>query len=119
VEEPGHTHPPSSDAPRVRQSCGLAAWRLDVGEDEYALFEWPEPWIAERVRGRLTPAEREVARFIAAGVSNAEIAWRRGSSQRTVANQAARIFRKLGVTSRLGFYSLLARAGPEHAEEPP
>lgn len=74
------------------------------------------PRAAETVWGRLTAAEGEVARLIAAGLSNAEIARRRGASPRTVANQAASIFRKLGVTSRLGLYSLLARGDPKHEE---
>jgi DNA-binding NarL/FixJ family response regulator len=49
----------------------------------------------------LTPAESEVAGHILAGRSNAEIATLRRSSQRTVANQVASLFRKLGVHSRL------------------
>ena len=48
----------------------------------------------------LTPAERQVALAVLAGYSNAEIARTRGSSPRTVANQIASIFRKLGVRSR-------------------
>ncbi|HEY1953967.1 MAG TPA: helix-turn-helix transcriptional regulator, partial [Polyangiaceae bacterium] len=48
----------------------------------------------------LTRAERAVARRVARGESNAEIARARGSSPRTVANQVAQIFRKLGVASR-------------------
>jgi DNA-binding CsgD family transcriptional regulator len=48
----------------------------------------------------LTPAELEVARCAVAGMSNREIArWRR-SSERTVANQIASVFRKLRVGSR-------------------
>lgn len=48
----------------------------------------------------LTDAEAAVAELVAGGVSSPEIARRRGVSQRTVANQLASIFRKLGVTSR-------------------
>lgn len=49
----------------------------------------------------LSPAEREVARLAREGRSNAEIACARGTSPRTVANQLARIYKKLGVGSRV------------------
>ncbi len=49
---------------------------------------------------QLTRAERDVALAMARGASNAEIAARRGTSPRTVANLAQRVFRKLDVTSR-------------------
>ncbi len=55
----------------------------------------------------LTPAERDVARLAAAGWSNAEIARERGSSERTIANQLATVYRKLGIGSRV---ELIARA---------
>jgi DNA-binding NarL/FixJ family response regulator len=48
----------------------------------------------------LSPAEREVATLAAAGWTNAAISVHRGTSDRTVANQMASIFRKLGVSSR-------------------
>lgn len=104
------------EATGIRESHGLVAWRVDVGKDAYALLECPVPRTAEALWSRLTAAEGEVARLMAAGLSNAEIARSRGSSPRTVANQAASIFRKLGVTSRLGLYSLLAQGDPQHAE---
>jgi len=50
--------------------------------------------------GILTSAQLDVARAIARGASNAEIARRRGTSVRTVANQVASILRRLGATSR-------------------
>ena len=92
MADPGHESPPSSNAPSGPQARGLAAWRFDVGRDAYALLELPAT-TAEWASGRLTRAEREVVRLIAAGMSNAELGRRRGSSPRTVANQAARIFR--------------------------
>jgi DNA-binding NarL/FixJ family response regulator len=52
------------------------------------------------VFGPLCPSERDVARQVALGRSNAEIAERRGSSPRTVANQIGTIFDTLAVQSR-------------------
>jgi DNA-binding NarL/FixJ family response regulator len=48
----------------------------------------------------LTEAERQVARDVVGGFSNAQIALRRGTATRTVAKQVASIFGKLGVGSR-------------------
>lgn len=48
----------------------------------------------------LTPAEREVVELILEGLSSKEIAARRGTAARTVANQLARVFEKMGVNSR-------------------
>jgi len=56
---------------------------------------------------RLTSAERAVALRAAAGESNQAIAQARGCSQRTVANQLAAIFEKLGVRSRAELASSL------------
>jgi DNA-binding CsgD family transcriptional regulator len=50
--------------------------------------------------GRLTVAESEVLLRLLDGCTNDEIATQRGVSMRTVANQVASIFRKLGVSSR-------------------
>ncbi|HXK19752.1 MAG TPA: LuxR C-terminal-related transcriptional regulator [Polyangiaceae bacterium] len=57
---------------------------------------------------RLTAAEREVVAGVLNGRSNAAIALARRTSTRTVANQLAAIYRKLGVASR---WELAASAG--------
>jgi DNA-binding CsgD family transcriptional regulator len=57
----------------------------------------------------LTEAERDVWRLVHEGLSNAEIANRRGTSVRTVVNQVASLFRKVGVRGRAG----LVAAAPE------
>jgi DNA-binding CsgD family transcriptional regulator len=53
----------------------------------------------ERV-AMLSPAELEVARLASAGLSNEDIARRRGTSARTIASQMARIFVKLRIGTR-------------------
>lgn len=58
----------------------------------------------------LTAGERAIVASILAGMSNAAIAERRGTSARTVANQIASIFRKLGVRSRAELAARLARS---------
>ncbi|WP_086149480.1 LuxR C-terminal-related transcriptional regulator [Cellulosimicrobium sp. KWT-B] len=48
----------------------------------------------------LSPREREVARLVARGLSNKDVARELVLSDRTVDNHVYRIFRKLGITSR-------------------
>ena len=57
---------------------------------------------------RLSAAEREVALLASAGCPSREVAARRGTTERTVANQLASIFKKLGVSSRAELARLLA-----------
>jgi len=84
------------------------AWRFEVGEESWALLGCGEPPCA--LPPGLTPAEAEVARLAAAGLSSGQIAGRRGTAIRTVANQLAGVYRKLGVGSRTQLLACL-RAG--------
>ncbi len=74
------------------------ATRFVLGGEE--LFVLSVPLGSGGAVAALTPAERDVATLVASGAKNAEIARRRGTSVRTVANQLASIYRKLGVSSR-------------------
>jgi DNA-binding NarL/FixJ family response regulator len=56
------------------------------------------------VPGTLSPAEADVVRAIIRGATNEQIAVERSRSIRTVANQVASAFRKLGVGSRGELY---------------
>ena len=57
--------------------------------------------------GALTNAESEVARLVAKGMSNREIAAARATKERTVANQLKSIFQKFGIQSRVELVMLL------------
>lgn len=84
----------------------LTASRITLGGDDYVIFELEPrraPWPPA-----LTASEREVAELVVDGCSNREIGDRRARSARTVANQVASIFQKLGVGSRA---ELMARFG--------
>ncbi|MBI3205666.1 MAG: helix-turn-helix transcriptional regulator [Myxococcales bacterium] len=78
---------------------GLRSSRMSLGNQEYVVLSYPAPRRA--LPSTLTPAEREVALLVRRGLSNAEIARARGVALRTVANQIACLFRKLGVSSRV------------------
>jgi DNA-binding CsgD family transcriptional regulator len=58
----------------------------------------------------LTATERDVITLVLEGQSNQEIAEARGASYRTVANQLASIYKKLGVASRTELVARLSSA---------
>lgn len=67
----------------------------------------------------LAPAELAVIRLLIEGLSYAEIAGERQTSTRTVANQIASGFRRLGVSGRAELLCLLARWGLNAPPRPP
>jgi len=82
--------------------------RLDSGERlieaiESALADAVEPVHLTEGRGHplgaLTPNQLEVLRMIAAGMTNAEIATRRGTNQRAVERMLYRLFTQLGIAN--------------------
>ena len=80
---------------------GLRATTVELGTDEYLVLSFPTPgW---ELPPSLSPSERDVAAAILQGLSNAQIAAQRRTSVRTIANQIASIFGKLGVASRTEF----------------
>jgi DNA-binding CsgD family transcriptional regulator len=58
------------------------------------------------ILSQLSPAEREVATAIMEGRTHEEIAIQRGVSKHTVANQAAAIYRRLGIAGRAELIAL-------------
>jgi DNA-binding NarL/FixJ family response regulator len=82
----------SPAGPRARLAeVAIAGDRLLVGT---------YPLVDLRTLAPLSDAEREIAALLIAGSTNADVAARRGTSVRTVANQVSAILRKLGVGSR-------------------
>ena len=91
---------------RPRPPAGLTVSTVGTGAEEIAILSFPLATGAA-APSPLTPAESRVALALLAGKSNAEIARERSAAVRTVANQVASIYRKLGVQSRA---ELCARA---------
>ena len=65
---------------------------------DLAVFAFPIP--TPELPTNLSDAEREVVQLALAGMSNQQIARCRGCASRTIANQLASAFRKVGVHSR-------------------
>lgn len=76
----------------------LRSIKFRFESDDWLVLSFEPPKV--EMPASLTPAERDVVRGVLAEESNAAIAARRGTSARTVANQLASLFRKLGVGSR-------------------
>jgi DNA-binding CsgD family transcriptional regulator len=98
-----------AELPRLAGSLGVG-WITPPGNDAPALAVARAPARAALAEG-ITPAEREVLDLAIAGHSNAAIAARRRVSVRTVANQLAAIYQKLGVSSRTEAAARLTKRG--------
>ena len=90
-----------SDAQRPRAGQFRHAGR------EYAYLSYVPRGLARPAR--LTDAKAHVAELVLRGASGAEIARARGVSPRTIANQLASIYRKLGVCTRAELVLALQR----------
>jgi len=73
----------------------------------------PAPVLAETTA--LSKREEEIARFVASGLSNSEVAQRLSLSRHTVKNYLFRVYEKLGISTRieLVLYVLSRYQGPE------
>jgi DNA-binding NarL/FixJ family response regulator len=76
--------------------------------EEYVVVSIPS--LRPAVFAALTRAEVEVVEAVLEGQAQREIARARGASTRTVSNQIARAYRKLGVTSATELAALVAGA---------
>ncbi|HEX4513657.1 MAG TPA: LuxR C-terminal-related transcriptional regulator [Polyangiaceae bacterium] len=85
------------------------AWQMTIHGERVIVLSVPEVATTTLPRGTLTKTEEHIAKRAARGESNAEIARARKTSPRTVANQLARIYAKLGVRSRVELAALLRR----------
>jgi DNA-binding CsgD family transcriptional regulator len=111
---PSRVHPLLQQAARAARDAGLDE-RVGLSDWEHegvpyavvgaARTEW-------RLRNVLSDAEFKVVRALVEGFSHVEIARERGTSRRTIANQLATAFRRIGVSSR---GELLHRLGDRQA----
>jgi len=99
---------------RLSPPANLKAYRFDVGDDEWVIFAVPAKGDATAVSIDLPEAQRAVLTLLLAGASNDEIAKKRKTSVRTVANQVATLLKRFGVSSR---YELVARVRPRKNDD--
>lgn len=85
---------------RYQSPKDLRVTELEVGGERLLVLSYPRRKRALLADGVLTRTEAAVANLAIAGLSNGEIAARRGTSIRTVANQMASVLHKLRCGSR-------------------
>lgn len=95
--------PPEQVAQRLRLVCPLLHQAFTRLQDS--------PMIEKDPLADLTPIERELLSWVAAGRTNAEIAALRGRSHSTVRNQLEVLYRKLGASNRAEASRIAASAG--------
>ena len=81
-----------------------------------ALMQAPVPGLAKTTAIRaLSKREEQIARLVASGLSNREVAQRLSLSPHTVKNYLFRVFEKLGISTRieLVLYMLSQCKGPQ------
>ncbi|WP_394837344.1 helix-turn-helix transcriptional regulator [Pendulispora rubella] len=88
----------AGDIPKFAAPAALEAFTGTIADVDVLVFRFPIE--DDRLPQGLSASERAVVLGALAGKSNAEIARTRKSAARTVANQMASAFRKLGVSSR-------------------
>lgn len=76
----------------------VRAWEIHAEGRHFAVLSLP--LVTFEAHAALTPAEQEIVHRLLRGESNRAIALGRGTSERTVANQVASIYQKLGLASR-------------------
>jgi DNA-binding NarL/FixJ family response regulator len=101
--------------PPIPPPPNLEAREMVVDGEELLVFEFPLPVL--RHASVLTEVERDVALAAASGLSNIEIAEKRGRSPRTIAHQLDAIYRKLGVRSRIELARVLSRGDEPEPDE--
>lgn len=106
--DPGVLIPPPPRLRVARADDDLAVLSLPL---EAPSFDDPGAEDSDGFFPRLTRAEQEIVAGLREGLSNAEIARRRGRAQSTVARQLAQLYRKLGVGSRAEAIHALGLSG--------
>lgn len=94
-----------------RKTPGVVVTPVQVGGVRGLLIDLPVDEL--ELPDTLTAAEREVVQLVAQGLSNEQIGAQRGRSARTIANQLAAVYRKVGVFSRTELLARLTGAGTD------
>lgn len=96
---------------RVEISALHAGSRLRIGPDAELRFEQVPEADAATLVDPLRPRELDVARLVAQGLTNPQIAERLGIRPRTVATHLENAYRRLGIGSRAELARHLSEAG--------
>ena len=92
---------------RATARSGVRTLRVRVGGVDYLILTFSRPRF--ELPGTLTRAEAAVVEAALTGLTNIQIARRRRCSPRTVANQLASAYRRLGISGRAELAACCAR----------
>jgi DNA-binding NarL/FixJ family response regulator len=106
-----------TELPTLAAPLGLSWMRLGAGPEEAQVAVGVASQRGGAEFPALTQGEGEIVTCVVAGNTNAEIASKRGVAPRTVANQLATIYRKLGVQSRNELAAMVAKAHAGSCED--
>lgn len=104
-----------NDSAATGAPAARADGRFELGGETFWVVSVPAG--SGRNLHDLTPAEGEVCLGLLRGWSHRRIAAARGTSPRTVACQAAAIYRKLGIVSRSELTALLLDPGAAESRD--
>ncbi|MBO1333456.1 helix-turn-helix transcriptional regulator [Streptomyces sp. VRA16 Mangrove soil] len=98
------------DALIAFERCGAAVWAAQTAAELRATGEAPAGTQPAGELGELTPQQLRIARWVAEGDTNREVARRLSVSPRTVDHHLRNVFARLGVRSRVELARLVHRA---------
>ncbi|HZG02857.1 MAG TPA: LuxR C-terminal-related transcriptional regulator [Streptomyces sp.] len=107
---PGAARGVLRDALLAFERCGAHGWAEQARAELRATGEAAGA-AGPRVLGRLTPQQLRIARCVAEGATNREVALRLSVSPRTVDHHLRNVFAALGIRSRVELTRVLAAAG--------
>ncbi|CAM5616737.1 Helix-turn-helix transcriptional regulator OS=Streptomyces tendae OX=1932 GN=GUR47_04870 PE=4 SV=1 [Streptomyces tendae] len=101
------------------ERCGAGVWAAQARDELRALGAAPQSTGAGTPNrlGRLTPQQLRIARHVAEGATNREVALALGVSTRTVDYHLRKVFAALGVRSRLELARMVGEAEQAHQDQ--
>ncbi|MFE1585407.1 LuxR C-terminal-related transcriptional regulator [Streptomyces sp. NPDC058737] len=92
------------------ERCGAGVWAAQARDELRALGAAPHTTGTPTALGRLTPQQLRIARYVADGATNREVALALGVSTRTVDYHLRKVFAALGIRSRLELARVVGQA---------
>ncbi|GAA1238082.1 helix-turn-helix transcriptional regulator [Prauserella halophila] len=102
------------DAFRLADDAGAGYWAAQIRDELRAAGDRAEEAVPSSAEG-LTPQQERIARLVADGRTNREVAERLAISRRTVEHHLRNIFVRLGVRSRVELVAAVSGSSPRNA----
>ncbi|MGY0487093.1 LuxR C-terminal-related transcriptional regulator [Streptomyces sp. WG-D5] len=110
TRRPGRARALLRDALVAFERCGASVWAVQTAAELRATGEAPDVVETPGRLAELTPQQLRIARCVASGDTNREVARRLSVSPRTVDHHLRNVFAQLGIRSRVELARLVDRA---------